>query len=60
MFVKQEMLKDYIKLARKGIIKQFTGISDPFENPINADLEIDSNNNTNINQLLNKIVNILN
>lgn len=32
--------------ARKGEIKEFTGISAPFETPISPDLEIDTNNHT--------------
>ena len=28
--------------ARAGIIKEFTGISDPYEEPLNADLSIDT------------------
>ncbi len=34
--------KGLYKLARKGKIKQFTGISDPYEPPINADITINS------------------
>ena len=34
--------KGLYKLARKGEIKQFTGISDPYEPPINADISINS------------------
>ncbi|MDG1847312.1 MAG: adenylyl-sulfate kinase, partial [Candidatus Marinimicrobia bacterium] len=30
------------KLARKGIVKEFTGVSDPYETPQNAELVIDS------------------
>ena len=30
--------------ARKGIIKGFTGIDDPYENPINPELSIDTSN----------------
>ena len=32
--------------ARAGIIKEFTGISDPYEEPANADLRIDTSNLT--------------
>ena len=31
-------IKGLYKLAREGIIKEFTGISDPFENPSKADI----------------------
>ena len=34
--------KGLYKLARKGQIEQFTGISDPYEDPINADIIINS------------------
>ena len=29
-------------MARKGVIKEFTGISDPYEAPENPDIVIDS------------------
>jgi len=32
--------------ARKGIIKQFTGISDPYEEPINPEIKIDTTDTT--------------
>ena len=32
--------------ARAGIIKEFTGISDPYEEPIDADVSIDTSNIT--------------
>lgn len=32
--------------ARKGIIKQFTGISDPYEEPINPEIKIDTTGTT--------------
>ena len=47
-------IKGLYKLARKGIIKQFTGISDPFEIPSNCDVEIDGSKN--IQELLNTIL----
>jgi sulfate adenylyltransferase len=34
--------KGLYKLARKGVIKEFTGISDPYEAPENPDMVIDS------------------
>ncbi|MEJ6734103.1 MAG: adenylyl-sulfate kinase [Flavobacteriales bacterium] len=41
--------------ARKGEIKDFTGISAPFEKPINADLVLDTNNLT-VSQSVEKII----
>ena len=35
-------VKGLYKLAREGKLKEFTGISDPYENPSNAELVIDS------------------
>ena len=35
-------VKGLYKLARKGVIKEFTGISDPYEEPKNAEIIIDS------------------
>jgi len=32
--------------ARKGIIKNFTGISDPYENPVNPEIKIDTTGKT--------------
>ena len=34
--------KGLYALARKGVIKEFTGISDPYENPINPEITIKS------------------
>ena len=39
--------KGLYKLARKGEIKYFTGISDPYENPINPDITINSDGSKN-------------
>jgi sulfate adenylyltransferase len=36
--------KGLYQKARKGIIKEFTGISDPYEKPKNAELTIDTSN----------------
>ena len=41
--------------ARKGEIKDFTGISAPFEKPINSDLVLDTNNLT-VSQSVEKII----
>ena len=38
-------VKGLYKLARKGVIKQFTGISDPFEEPTQSDLVLESDEN---------------
>ena len=35
-------VKGLYKLAREGKLKEFTGISDPYEDPINPELKIDS------------------
>ena len=47
-------IKGLYKLAKEGIIKQFTGISDPFETPTKADIIVDGNNN--IDEILNSIL----
>lgn len=44
-------VKGLYKMARDGIIKSFTGISDPFEEPSNFDLIIDGNHDINNNIL---------
>jgi len=36
--------KGLYKLARKGIVKEFTGVSDPYEIPSNPEIIIDSSN----------------
>jgi sulfate adenylyltransferase len=46
--------KGLYKLAREGIIKQFTGISDPFETPTQADIEI--NESITLEHAISKIV----
>lgn len=35
-------IKGYYKMARDGLIKEFTGVSDPFEEPINPDIVLDN------------------
>lgn len=50
-------VKGLYKLAREGIIKSFTGISDPFETPKKAELIIDGNDN--LEELVNYIINYL-
>jgi sulfate adenylyltransferase len=39
-------VKGLYQKARQGIIKQFTGISDPYEAPVNPELTIDTTNGT--------------
>ena len=34
-------VKGLYKMARNGVIKEFTGISSPFQNPENAELVLD-------------------
>ena len=34
--------KGLYKLAREGKIKEFTGISDPYEEPLNPELRVDT------------------
>ena len=36
--------KGLYKKAREGLVKQFTGISDPYEKPTLAEIEIDTSN----------------
>ena len=50
-------VKGLYKLAREGIIKSFTGISDPFEIPKKAELILDGNDN--LEDLINYIINYL-
>ena len=38
-------VKGLYKLAREDIIKEFTGISSPFKEPINPEILIDGNKN---------------
>ena len=50
--------KGLYALARKGVIKEFTGISDPYEKPENPDIIIDSSKEDPeilIEQIINKI-----
>jgi len=47
-------VKGLYKLARKGVIKQFTGISDPFEEPINCNIKTEGKE---MNELLDLIIN---
>ena len=51
--------KGLYKLARKGKIKQFTGISDPYENPLNADITINSDGSKSPEALVDVIYNAI-
>lgn len=50
-------VKGLYKKARQGIIKQFTGISDPFEKPTESELILDGTKD--LNELSHQIVNYL-
>jgi sulfate adenylyltransferase len=50
-------VKGLYKLARQGIIKQFTGISDPFEDPINAEIVL--NGTDTIEKSVDSVINYL-
>lgn len=55
---KKEIQKNYIKKAREGEIANFTGISSPYEKPINPDIHITSSSKT-IDECADKIINYL-
>ncbi len=51
--------KGLYKLAREGIVKEFTGISDPYEAPVNPEIVIDSSGTSPeklVDQIYNKII----
>lgn len=50
-------VKGLYKLAREGKIKEFTGISDPFETPDDSDLIVDGTES--IDSLISKIINFI-
>ena len=50
-------VKGFYKMAREGKIKEFTGISDPFEEPDDPELILDGNDDIQIN--LEKIIHYL-
>ncbi len=52
-------VKGLYKLARQGKIPNFTGISDPFEEPLNCDLKLDGGNNISIEENMNTIIKYL-
>ena len=54
----QRDVKGLYAKARKGLLKQFTGINDPYEKPENAEIVIDSsdeNPEVLVDQILNQI-----
>ena len=51
-------IKGLYALARKGVIKEFTGISDPYERPVNPEIAIDGA--MNLDAIIEKIVDWLN
>ena len=48
--------KGLYKLARAGTIKEFTGISDPFEEPLNADLTLTNSSISDIEKNISTII----
>lgn len=49
-------IKGLYKLARKGVIKNFTGISDPFEKPNKNEIILDGSKNDAIDSCIKKII----
>jgi sulfate adenylyltransferase len=52
-------VKGLYKKARQGIIPQFTGISDPFEEPINPEIILDGNSEVSLMDNVNTIISYL-
>jgi sulfate adenylyltransferase len=52
-------IKGLYKLARKGVIKEFTGISDPFEEPLRSEIVLNGNSIENIDDNIGTIVEYL-
>lgn len=52
-------IKGLYKLARKGVIKEFTGISDPFEEPVRSEIVLNGNSIENIDDNIGEIVEYL-
>ncbi len=50
--------KGLYRLARQGVIKNFTGISDPYEEPLTAELTIDTSK-VSVVEAVDKILNYL-
>jgi len=51
----QRDVKELYKKARQGVIKQFTGVSDPYEPPVDPSLIVNSSDDLpgKVNQVLN-------
>jgi adenylylsulfate kinase len=59
----QRDTKGLYKKARKGLIQNFTGITSPFDNPVNPDYVVTTQNKTveqSVNEVLNFVLPILN
>ena len=52
-------VKGLYKKARSGIIPNFTGISDPFEEPFTPELKLDGNTNVSLRDNVNSIIEYL-
>lgn len=52
-------VKGLYKKARQGIIPQFTGISDPFEEPKNPEIVLDGDSNVSLGENVNTIISYL-
>ena len=52
-------VKGLYKKARRGEIKDFTGVSSPFESPVNPDLVLNTEDKS-INEIGNTLINVLN
>ena len=53
-------VKGLYKLARQGVIKQFTGVSDPFEEPSKPDLVLESDENkVSLSENVDKVIDFL-
>jgi len=56
----QRDVKGLYKKARAGLIKNYTGISSPYEEPVDADLVLETGNGQPIEECVNIIVKFLN
>lgn len=52
-------VKGFYKLARKGKIKDFTGVSDPYEIPSSPDIIVNSDGSLSSDELVEKIYNLI-
>ncbi len=55
----QRDIKGLYKLAREGVIKEFTGISDPYETPVSPDLVVKGIEVADISDQLNQMVGMI-